>query len=105
VAVSEISCLVSFFLPLRGVGIGALLIWITVTLGGTVPINAAVLDWDADRPPAHWQTQVDRWERLDPVRTWAAMLAFALLLTALIPDGEQELTASTRSRLNDGAIS
>jgi uncharacterized membrane protein len=70
-------------LALRGIGIGALLVWIAVTLGGTVPINAAVLDWDADAPPANWLAQVDRWERLDTVRTWAAVIAFALLLIGL----------------------
>jgi len=70
-------------LALRGSGLGALLVWIAVTLGGTVPINAAVLDWDANAPPANWQAQVDRWEHLDTVRTWAAVIAFALLLTCL----------------------
>ena len=70
-------------LALRGIGLGALLVWIAVTLGGTVPINAAVLDWDANAPPANWRAQVDRWERLDTVRTWAALIAFALLLIGL----------------------
>jgi uncharacterized membrane protein len=54
-----------------------------VTLGGTVPINAAVLDWDASAPPADWRARVDRWEQLNTVRTWAAVIAFAVLLTAL----------------------
>jgi len=70
-------------LALRGVGLGVLLVWIAVTLGGTVPINAAALDWDANAPPADWRAQVDRWEHLNTVRTWAAVTAFALLLTAL----------------------
>lgn len=70
-------------LALRGSGIGALLVWIVVTLGGTVPINSAVLEWDAGAPPANWRAQVDRWEHLDTVRTWAAMFAFAVLLAAL----------------------
>jgi uncharacterized membrane protein len=70
-------------LALRCFGLGALLVWIAVTLGGTVPINAAVLDWDANAPPANWRAWVDRWEQLNTVRTWAAVIAFALLLTAL----------------------
>ena len=36
---------------LRCAGILALLVWIAVTLGGTVSINEAVLDWDASAPP------------------------------------------------------
>jgi uncharacterized membrane protein len=68
--------------PIRCAGILALLIWIAVTLGGTVPINAAVLEWDANAPPVS-RAQVDRWERLKTVRTWAAVVAFALLLTGL----------------------
>jgi hypothetical protein len=69
--------------PYRCAGILALLIWIAVTLGGTVAINAAALEWDASSPPITWKIQVDRWERLSTVRTWAAVVAFALLLTGL----------------------
>ncbi|HSS94196.1 MAG TPA: DUF1772 domain-containing protein [Candidatus Dormibacteraeota bacterium] len=61
----------------------ALLVWILVTLGGTVPINSAALGWDPTAPPANWRTMVSRWERLDTVRAWAAMLAFALLVIAM----------------------
>jgi hypothetical protein len=61
-------------LALRCSGLGALLVWIAVTPGGTVPINAAVLDWDANAPPANWRAQVDRWEHLDTVRTWGWVL-------------------------------
>jgi uncharacterized membrane protein len=68
----------------RCAGMFALLIWIAVTLGGTVPINAAALEWDASAPPVTWREQVDRWERLDTVRTWAAVVAFALLLAGLM---------------------
>ena len=70
-------------LALRCIGLAALLVWIAVTLGGTVPINAAVLDWNATAPPADWRAQIDRWEQLDTVRTWAAVIAFASLLTGL----------------------
>jgi len=70
-------------LALRCSGLAALLVWIAVTLGGTVPINAAVLDWNATAPPADWRAQIERWEQLDTVRTWASVIAFALLLTGL----------------------
>jgi uncharacterized membrane protein len=70
--------------PLRCGEVLALVVWIAVTLGGTVPINEAALEWDADAPPSSWRTQVERWERLNTVRAWAALLAFGMLLTALI---------------------
>ena len=70
-------------LDLRCIGLGALIVWIAVTLGGTVPINAAVLDWNATAPPADWRAQIDRWEQLDTVRTWAAVIALASLVTGL----------------------
>ncbi|HEY5352997.1 MAG TPA: DUF1772 domain-containing protein [Streptosporangiaceae bacterium] len=60
----------------------ALLAWIAVTLGGTVPINAAALDWNPAAPPRDWRAQVDRWERLNSVRAWLAVGAFALMLAA-----------------------
>jgi uncharacterized membrane protein len=68
---------------LRCAGILALVIWIAVKLGGTVPINAAALEWNPSAPPPSWRTQVDRWERLNTLRTWAAVAAFALLLIGL----------------------
>jgi uncharacterized membrane protein len=67
----------------RCAGIVALVIWIAITLAGTVPINAAALEWNADAPPSSWRTQVDRWEHLNTLRTWAAVAAFALLLIGL----------------------
>jgi uncharacterized membrane protein len=70
-------------LVLRCAGIVALVIWIAITLAGTVPINAAALEWNASAPPSSWRTQVDRWERLNTLRTWAAVAAFALLLSGL----------------------
>ncbi len=60
----------------------ALLAWITITLGGTVPINEAASGWDPDAPPPTWRAQVDRWERLNSVRVWLAVGAFALMLAA-----------------------
>jgi uncharacterized membrane protein len=70
-------------IALRCAGIVFLVAWIAVTLGGTVPINAAALEWSAAAPPASWRTQIDRWERLDTVRTWAAVAAFALFIVGL----------------------
>jgi uncharacterized membrane protein len=74
----------------RGLGFGfrcaavvALLIWTVTTLKGTVPINEATLEWEPKAPPANWRALVSRWELLDTVRTWAAITAFALFLTAM----------------------
>jgi uncharacterized membrane protein len=68
---------------LRSAGGVALLTWLLVTLLGTVPINQAVLAWEPSVPPKNWRAQVSRWERLDTVRCWAALAAFALFLTAM----------------------
>jgi uncharacterized membrane protein len=71
-------------LGLRCAGLLALVAFISVTLGGTVPINQAILTWDAAAPPKDWQTLVRRWERLDRARTWAAISAFCLFLAAVV---------------------
>jgi hypothetical protein len=60
-----------------------LVAFIGITLTGTVPINAAILEWAATAPPANWRALVRRWEQLDTARSWAAIAAFALFLTAL----------------------
>jgi uncharacterized membrane protein len=70
------------WIALRGAGLLSLFVLAGVTLLGTVPINAAVLEWDPDAPPADWQAQIGRWEQLDVVRCWAAVLAFALFVAA-----------------------
>jgi uncharacterized membrane protein len=67
----------------RCAAIAALLIWILSTLIGTVPINKSILDWAADAPPSNWTALVTRWERLDVVRSSAAVVAFACLLLAI----------------------
>lgn len=67
---------------LRWIAVGALIAWILLTVFGTVPINQAALGWNADAPPSNWTALVDRWERLNTVRTWAAVAAFACLLGA-----------------------
>jgi uncharacterized membrane protein len=54
-----------------------------LTLIGTAPINAAALTWQPSAPPKNWRTLVSRWERFDRARTWAAVTAFALFLTAM----------------------
>lgn len=70
---------------LREASLGSLILFLGVALGGTVPINQAVLTWDPGAPPAGWQGQIRRWERLDTARVALALLAFSLLLAALIP--------------------
>lgn len=68
---------------LRCAGVLALIAFITLTLGGTVPLNQAVLTWEPTVPPKNWRMVIDRWERLDTVRCWLAMAAFALFLAAM----------------------
>jgi uncharacterized membrane protein len=67
---------------LRWTAVLALLVWTAATFFGTVPINAAALDWEPEAPPGDWKALVERWERLNTVRTWAALLAFACFVTA-----------------------
>jgi anthrone oxygenase-like protein len=67
----------------RGAAIAALAAWIAATVGGTVPINEAVLEWSASAPPATWRAQVDRWKHLNTLRTWAAVIAFISLSVSL----------------------
>jgi hypothetical protein len=66
----------------RCLGLLALFVWTGTTFLGTVPINKATLTWRPDAPPKDWRAVVRRWERLDLVRFWAAVIAFVLFLTA-----------------------
>jgi Domain of unknown function (DUF1772) len=67
---------------LRCGAVGLLAVFILLTLTSTVPINKALLAWDAAAPPADWRALIARWERLDVARAWLALGAFALFLGA-----------------------
>jgi uncharacterized membrane protein len=67
----------------RGAGLLVLISFILVTLFGTVPINAAALTWNPAAPPSNWQALVSKWEQLDNVRCWAALIAFGLFLIGM----------------------
>lgn len=66
----------------RCIGLLAIIIWGLVTFLGTVPINSDILTWRADSPPSDWRAVISRWERLDKVRFWTAVAAFAFFLAA-----------------------
>jgi hypothetical protein len=67
----------------RCMGLLAVLLWTLTTFLGTVPINADMLTWRPEAPPNHWRAIVGKWERLDTVRFWAAVMAFTFFLTAV----------------------
>jgi uncharacterized membrane protein len=71
-------------LGLRCAGLFSLAAFISITLAGTVPINQAVLTWEATAPPEGWRAMIHRWEQLDTARTWAAVAAFSLFLADVV---------------------
>ncbi len=68
---------------LRAVGTGCLVVFLLASFLGTVPINIRVDGWDAERPPADWKAVVRRWQRIDVLRSSAALAAFVFVLLAL----------------------
>ncbi|GMA66108.1 DUF1772 domain-containing protein [Alicyclobacillus fastidiosus] len=64
------------------VGAVALLVFLSVTLFGTVPINAGALEWNPNVPPHNWKSLINRWERLNNLRCLLAVLSFVLFLVA-----------------------
>ena len=68
----------------RVAGLAALVAFVLFSFLGTVPINIAVNDWDAEHPPADWKRVVARWQLIDVFRSSAALLGFALLLVGLV---------------------
>ena len=66
----------------RIAGMAALVVFVLASFLGTVPINIRVNDWNPEAPPADWKQVVTRWQRIDVLRSSAALLAFALFLVA-----------------------
>lgn len=62
----------------------SLVVFLLASFLGTVPINIGVNDWDPAAPPADWKRVVTRWERIDVLRSSAAVLAFVLSTVALV---------------------
>ncbi len=60
----------------------ALALWIGVRIVGTVPVNAATLDWDPSSPPPGWREKIAKTEQFHIIGAWAALLAFACFLLA-----------------------
>jgi hypothetical protein len=60
-----------------------LLIWVVITLFGTIPIKKDTLTWRPDAPPNDWRVLLRRWERFDIARCWAAVISFAFLVAAV----------------------
>ncbi|TCO45763.1 uncharacterized protein DUF1772 [Kribbella antiqua] len=61
-----------------------LLVVFATTLAINLPINADQGDWSVQNPPADWASLRDRWQVAHLVRTVAAILAFASLITATL---------------------
>ena len=55
-----------------------------VTRFGNQPINAIVMTWSPQAPPANWTQLRDEWWRWHVVRTGAGIAALALTLLALL---------------------
>jgi hypothetical protein len=70
----------SFF---RWAGVGCLVAFLLTAAFGTVPLNIQVDGWDLERPPADWKAVVSRWERLDVLRSTAAIAAFVCFAIAV----------------------
>lgn len=65
----------------------ALSVFLLASFLGTVPINIGVNDWDPAAPPNDWKDVVRRWERIDVLRSSAAIVAFVLSTIAVVQLG------------------
>jgi hypothetical protein len=70
-------------LGFRLAALAAIVTWIIVRVVGTVPINSATLDWNAEAPPTDWSEKISKAERFHSVGAWAAIPAFACFLIAM----------------------
>jgi uncharacterized membrane protein len=59
-------------------------IGLVITLLVHFPINAQIMSWSPQAPPADWRQLADRWREANLVRSAAAIIAFVLLLVPLV---------------------
>ena len=68
----------------RIAAVAALTVFVLASFLGTVPINIGVNDWDPADPPADWKRIVTRWERIDVLRSSAAVIGFVMSAIAVV---------------------
>jgi uncharacterized membrane protein len=56
---------------------------LVITLLVHFPINAQIMTWSPQSPPADWRQLADRWREANLIRSAAAIIAFVLLLVPL----------------------
>ncbi|HEY4197966.1 MAG TPA: hypothetical protein VGM63_20635 [Mucilaginibacter sp.] len=61
----------------------AVIVWIIIRIIGTVPVNSATIEWDANTPPKDWREQIEKVEQYHIVGTWAAIATFIFFLANL----------------------
>jgi hypothetical protein len=59
-------------------------IGLVITLLVHFPINAEIMTWSPQAPPADWKQLADRWREANLIRSAAAIIAFVLLLVPLL---------------------
>lgn len=64
--------------------VGCLVVAGLVTRFGNQPINAEVITWSAQSPPANWAQLRDAWWQWHVVRTLAGILGLSLTLLAVL---------------------
>ena len=70
--------------PLGWTAVVVLVVFVATSAVGTVPLNIQVNDWDPDAPPPDWRAVVARWEAIDVLRSSTAIVAFVVLVLALV---------------------
>jgi len=66
------------------VAVALLVVVFVTTLAVNLPINSDQLSWSVQQPPADWAEVRDRWQVAHAIRTVAAVLAFAVLVTSAV---------------------
>ncbi|MBC2869433.1 DUF1772 domain-containing protein [Streptomyces mexicanus] len=73
--------------PARRYAVAALVLLVLALMVSFVvnaPINIDQIDWNAQAPPADWETVRDRWQVAHAVRTFFCVIAFGCLAAAVI---------------------
>lgn len=54
-----------------------------ITIRYNVPINNAIIEWDAENPPSDWKEIRKRWMFFQSIRSWLLLIGFVLLCFAV----------------------
>lgn len=77
---------------------------VVLTVGVELPINARVLTWSPEHPPAGWRAVRDRWQTVHTARTAISVIGLGSLVAAALTPFSTSAVSTRARRAGERAV-